>query len=116
MNRVRAEILQGTLDLMVLRTLQTMGPMHGYGIARWIEQVSRDLLQMNQGTLYPALIRLEQKRFITSKWGVSDNKRRAKFYSITKLGHKQVAAEAANWDRVANVIARFLYGPEEALK
>lgn len=116
MNRVRAEILQGTLDLMVLRTLQTMGPMHGYGIARRIEQVSRDLLQMNQGTLYPALIRLEQKRFIASKWGVSDNKRRAKFYSITKLGHKQVAAEAANWDRVANVIARFLYGPEEALK
>lgn len=116
MNRVRAEILQGTLDLIVLRTLQAMGPMHGYGIARRIEQVSRDLLQMNQGTLYPALIRLEQKRFITSKWGVSDNKRRAKFYSITKLGHKQVAAEAANWDRVANVIARFLHGPEEALK
>ena len=106
----RAEVLQGTLDLMVLKTLEALGPIHGYGIARRIEQVSEDLLQMNQGTLYPALLRLEQKGWINSKWGVSENNRRAKFYSLTKRGSKQLAAETASWERISAVISRLLEG------
>lgn len=111
---MRSDCLQGTLDLMVLKTLATMGPLHGYGIARRIEAVSRDLLQMNQGTLYPALVRLEQKRYIASKWGVSENNRRAKYYAISKAGRKQLAAEEENWDRISTVMARFIHGFKEA--
>lgn len=111
---MRSDCLQGTLDLMVLKTLATMGPLHGYGIARRIEAVSRDLLQMNQGTLYPALVRLEQKRYITSKWGVSENNRRAKYYALSKAGRKQLAAEEENWDRISTVMTRFIHGFKEA--
>jgi transcriptional regulator len=110
MDESRTEVLQGTLDLMVLKTLETLGPIHGYGIARRIEQVSEDLLQMNQGTLYPALLRLEQKGWITSKWGASENNRRAKFYSLTKAGRKQLAAETESWERISAVMARLLQG------
>lgn len=110
----KADVLQGTLDLMVLKTLQALGPLHGYGIARRIEQVSENLLQMNQGTLYPALLRLQQKRWITSKWGVSDNNRKARFYSITEAGKKQLAKETAEWERIAAVMSRLLSGPQEA--
>jgi PadR family transcriptional regulator, regulatory protein PadR len=102
------EVLQGTLDLIVLKTLDTLGPLHGYGIAQRIQQVSEDLLKLNQGTLYPALLRLEQRGWITSKWGVSDNNRKAKYYSLTRSGHKQLAAEAESWERMAGVIARLL--------
>jgi PadR family transcriptional regulator PadR len=108
MTRKKAEVLQGTLDLMVLKTLETMGPMHGFGIARRIEQVSRSLLQLNQGTLYPALLRLRQKGWITSKAGISENNRRARFYSLTRAGRKQLEKETANWERMAAVIARLL--------
>ena len=110
----KADVLQGTLDLMVLKTLQALGPLHGYGIARRIEQVSENLLELNQGTLYPALLRLQQKRWITSKWGVSDNNRKAKFYSITEAGKKQLAKETAEWERIAAVMSRLLSGPQEA--
>ena len=110
----KADVLQGTLDLMVLKTLQALGPLHGYGIARRIEQVSENLLQMNQGTLYPALLRLQQKRWITSKWGVSDKNRKARFYSITEAGKKQLAKETAEWERIAAVMSRLLSGPQEA--
>jgi PadR family transcriptional regulator PadR len=99
---------------MVLKTLEAMGPLHGYGIARRIEQVSGDLLHMNQGTLYPALLRLEQSGWVSSKWGVSDNNRRAKYYSITKSGMKQLAAETENWERVAGIIARMLHSAQRA--
>jgi PadR family transcriptional regulator, regulatory protein PadR len=99
---------------MVLKTLEAMGPLHGYGIARRIEQVSGDLLHMNQGTLYPALLRLEQSGWVSSKWGVSDNNRRAKYYSITKSGMKQLAAETENWERVAGIIARMLHSAQWA--
>jgi len=104
----KSDILQGTLDLMVLQTLDTMGPLHGYGIARRIEQVSGDVLQLNQGTIYAALLRLQQRRWISSSWGTSDNNRKAKFYTITRAGRKQLAAETANWQRVAGVIGRLL--------
>jgi transcriptional regulator len=110
MGESKAEVLQGTLDLMVLKTLDTLGPLHGYGIARRIEQVSEDLLQLNQGTLYPALLRLEQKGWITSKWGASENNRRAKFYSLTRAGRKQLAAETESWERISAVITRLLQG------
>jgi PadR family transcriptional regulator len=103
-------ILQGSLDLMVLQTLASMGSVHGYGIARRIEQVSQDSLRLNQGTIYPALLRLQQKRWITAEWGTSDNNRRAKYYSITKLGLKQLAAEAASWNRIAGTMRRLLDG------
>ena len=93
---------------MILRTLDTMGPQHGWGIARRIEQVSGDVLALNQGTLYPALLKLEQMGWITSKWGASDNNRRARFYSITRAGRKQLATEAENWERIAGVVSRFL--------
>ena len=108
MTAQKAEVLQGTLDLIVLKTLETMGPMHGYGIARRIEQVSRELLSLNQGTLYPALLRLQQRRWISSEWGASENNRKAKYYSLTRAGKKQLAAEAKNWEQIAAVIARFL--------
>ena len=104
----KSEVLQGTLDLLVLKTLDTMGPMHGYGIAERIQQVSEDILQLNQGTLYPALLRLEQRGWMQSKWGVSANNRRARYYSLTRLGRKQLVKEKANWDRVSGAIARLL--------
>lgn len=104
----RGEVLQGTLDLIVLKTLDTLGPLHGYGIAQRIQQVSEDLLKLNQGTLYPALLRLEQRGWISSKWGVSDNNRKAKYYSLTRSGKKQLAAEAESWERMAGIIARLL--------
>lgn len=104
----KSDVLQGTLDLMVLKTLDALGPTHGYGIARRIEQVSEDALQMNQGTLYPALVRLEQRGWISSRWGVSDNNRRARFYELTNAGRKQLASEAASWERTAAIVARFL--------
>jgi len=104
----RGEVLQGTLDLIVLKTLDALGPLHGYGIAQRIQQVSQDLLKLNQGTLYPALLRLEQRGWISSKWGVSDNNRKAKYYSLTRSGRKQLATEAASWERMAGVMARLL--------
>jgi PadR family transcriptional regulator PadR len=104
----KSEILQGTLDLMVLKTLDAMGPMHGYGIARRIEQMSEDALQVNQGTIYLCLIRLVQKGWIKAAWGTSENNRKAKFYSITRAGQKQLVAETENWERIAGVIGRLL--------
>ncbi len=110
----KAEVLQGTLDLIVLKTLDTLGPLHGYGIAQRVQQVSEDLLRLNQGTLYPALLRLEQRGWISSKWGVSENNRKARYYALTKRGEKQLAAEAESWERMAAVIARLLEGAEGA--
>jgi PadR family transcriptional regulator len=104
----RAEVLQGTLDLLVLKTLDSMGPMHGFGIAVRIQQVSQDVLQLNQGTLYPALLRLEQRGWIASRWGVSPNHRKAKYYSLTRAGRKQLAQETESWDRMSAVINRVL--------
>jgi PadR family transcriptional regulator, regulatory protein PadR len=104
----KSEVLQGTLDLLVLKTLATMGPMHGFGIALRIQQVSKDLLQLNQGTLYPALLRHEQRGWITSKWGISENNRKAKFYSLTRAGRKQLEEEAESWDRMSTMINRVL--------
>src|SRR5512132_1446073 len=104
----KSDILQGTLDLMVLQTLEAMGPQHGYGIARRIEQVSEDVLQLNQGTIYASLLRLQQRRWISASWGVSDNNRKAKFYAITKAGRRQLAAETENWQRIAGVIGRLM--------
>ena len=104
----KSDVLHGSLALMVLRTLDTLGPQHGWGIARRIEQTSGDLLQLNQGTLYPALLRMEQMGWIATEWGTSDNNRRAKFYSITRAGKKQLAAEAENWERIAGILGRFL--------
>jgi len=104
----RSEILQGTLDLMVLKTLEAMGPLHGYGIARRIEQISEDALQINQGTIYASLVRLLQRGWISGAWGTSDSNRKAKFYSITKSGRKQLHAEAKNWARISGVIGRVL--------
>jgi PadR family transcriptional regulator, regulatory protein PadR len=104
------DILRGTLDLLVLKTLDTLGPLHGYGIARRIEQVSENLLHLNQGTLYPALLRLEQRGWISSKWGTSGNNRRARYYSLTRSGKKQLAREAESWERMSGMIARLLQG------
>jgi|ERR1700732_524572 PadR family transcriptional regulator PadR len=103
-----AEVLQGTLDLLVLKTLDSMGPMHGFGIAIRIQQVSEDLLRLNQGTLYPALLRLEQRGWIASKWGVSENNRKAKFYSLTRAGRKRLVQEVESWDRMSAMIHRVL--------
>jgi transcriptional regulator len=108
----KSDILQGTLDLIVLKTLETLGPTHGYGIALRIQQVSSNILQLNQGTLYPALLRLEQKGWIQSQWGESENKRRARFYSLTKAGRKQLRDETENWERFAGVMQRVLAGAE----
>jgi transcriptional regulator len=104
----KSDVLQGTLDLMILKTLESMGPLHGYGIARRIEQVSSDTLSLNQGTIYPALLRLEQRKWIKSEWGQSETNRRAKFYSLTRIGRKQVAQEEENWSRIVATMARFL--------
>ena len=106
--QTKLDILQGTLDLMVLRTLFTLGSLHGYGIARRIEQVSDDLLKLNEGTVYASLVRLQQQRWISASWGSSENNRKAKFYAITKLGRRQLARETENWERIAGVIARLL--------
>lgn len=110
----KAEVLQGTLDLLVLKTLDTLGPLHGFGIARRIQQASQDALLLNQGTLYPALVRLEQRGWIRSKWGISENNRRAGFYSLTKAGRKQLTVEAQSWERMATIITRLLVGAGEA--
>ena len=104
----KSEILQGTLDLMVLKTLDAMGPMHGFGIARRIEQISEDALQVNQGTIYLCLIRLVQKRWITAEWGTSDNNRKAKYYRLTAAGRRRLSEETASWNRLADAIARAL--------
>ena len=104
----KTDVLQGTLDLMVLTTLESMGPLHGYGIARRIEQVSEAALKLNEGTVYTALMRLQQQGFISASWGTSDNNRKAKFYAITRAGRKQLAAEAGEWERISTVIARLL--------
>jgi transcriptional regulator len=104
----KAEVLQGTLILLVLRTLEALGPLHGYGIARRIEQISRDVLQLNQGTLYPALLRMEQEGWIASKWGASDKNRKARYYSITASGRRRLAKETEDWRRMSSTIERFL--------
>ena len=109
----KLDILQGTLDLMVLRTLSTLGPLHGYGIARRIEQVSGDQVILNQGTIYTSLVRLQQRGWIRSRWGTSENNRRARYYAITRIGRKQLAAEEENWRRTSDIIVRFLESSEE---
>lgn len=108
MGEDKPDVLQGTLALLVLRTLDTLGPLHGYGIARRIEHVSGDKLALNQGTLYPALLRLEQMGWLSAKWGLSENNRKAKFYAITRAGQKQLAVEEKNWERVTAIVGRFL--------
>jgi len=112
MGDAKTDVLQGTLDLMVLKTLEALGPLHGYGIARRIEQVSENLLQLNQGTLYPALLRLQQRGWIKSEWGTSDNNRKARFYQLTKDGRRQLAAETRNWERISGVMERLLGGQQ----
>ena len=108
MTQPKSDVLQGTLDLMVLKTLETLGSMHGYGIAQRIGQVSSSLLQLNQGTLYPALLRLEQRGWISSKWGTSENNRKAKYYALTRRGRKQLARETGDWLRIVEVMGRVL--------
>jgi PadR family transcriptional regulator, regulatory protein PadR len=108
MSEPKAEIPYGTLDLLILKTLDTMGPMHGYRIARRIEQVAENLLRLNQGSIYPALIRLEEQGWIRTQWGVSETKRQVKFYSLTKAGAKQLGVAVANWERTTALVARFL--------
>ncbi len=109
----KTDVWQGTLALMVLKTLETLGPLHGYGIARRIEQTSGDLLAVNYGTLYPALLKLEQEGYVSSKWGVSENNRKAKYYALTRAGKKKIEQEAGQWNRTTAIMARFL--GEEAL-
>ena len=104
----KSEILQGTLDLMILKTLQAMGPLHGFGIARRLEQVSEEVLRLNEGTVYTSLLRLQQNGWIEAEWGASENNRKAKFYSITRSGLKQLAKETASWERISGVIGRVL--------
>ncbi len=108
----KSDVLQGTLDLMILKTLDTLGAMHGWGIAQRIRQVSEDLLQLNQGTLYPALLRVEQKGWINSEWKITENNRRAKYYALTPAGKKQLEAETLEWERFAGVMARMLNATE----
>ena len=110
----KTDVWQGTLALMVLKTLETMGPVHGYGIARRIEQTSGALLAVNYGTLYPALLKLEQEGYIASEWGVSENNRRAKYYRLTRAGRKQVEKEAQQWAQTTGIMARFLAPGEES--
>jgi PadR family transcriptional regulator, regulatory protein PadR len=110
----KADVWQGTLALMVLKTLESMGPLHGYGIARRIEQISGDLLSVNYGTLYPALLKLEQEGFIDSEWGISDNNRKAKFYKLTGAGRKQAQREAREWGQAQAILAKFLAARGEA--
>ena len=104
----KPDVLQGTLDLMVLRTLESMGPQHGFGLAKRIQQISAGALDLNQGTLYPALLRLEQRGWIASRWGASDKNRRAKFYDLTRAGRKQIARETHDWERTVALMQRFL--------
>ena len=104
----KSELLQGTLDLLILKTLHALGPLHGFGIARRIEQLSEDVLQLNEGTVYTSLLRLQQRGWIVSEWGTSENNRKARFYSITKRGLKQLALESENWERISGVIGRVL--------
>jgi PadR family transcriptional regulator len=108
MDKKTSEVLQGTLDLMILKTLHALGPLHGFGIARRIEQVSRDVLQLNEGTVYTSLLRLQQQGWIAAEWGTSENNRKAKFYSITRIGRKQLEVETENWERISGVIRRVL--------
>ena len=108
----KADVWQGTLALMILKTLETLGPLHGYGIARRIEQTSGDLLSVNYGTLYPALLKLEQEGYIDAEWGVSDNNRRAKYYKLTRAGRKQVERETREWQQTTDILAKFLTEPE----
>ena len=112
----KSDVLQGTLDLMVLKTLEAMGPLHGYGIARRIEQVSGETISLNQGTIYPALLRLEQKGWIRSEWGTSETNRRARFYSLSSMGRRQMERATENWERVAATMARFLAPSEGSSK
>jgi PadR family transcriptional regulator len=112
----KLDLLQGTLDLMVLQTLATMGSLHGYGLARRIEQVSGDVVILNQGTIYASLVRLQQRGWIASEWGASENKRKAKFYSITRRGRKQLAAQTSTWERLSAVITRILAAPAQGTK
>jgi PadR family transcriptional regulator, regulatory protein PadR len=108
MTTEKSEVLQGTLDMLVLRTLKTIGPMHGWGIARRIQQISENALQLTQGTIYPALLRLQQQGWITAEWGISDSNRKARFYSLTKSGHKRLREETENWERMMSIINRVL--------
>jgi transcriptional regulator len=108
MSAEKSEVLQGTLDLMILKTLQALGPQHGFGIARRIEQISQDVLSLNEGTVYTSLLRLQQQGWIASEWGVSENNRRARFYSISRRGEKRLAIETENWERISGVIGRVL--------
>ncbi len=108
MTPAHADVLRGTLDLLVLKTLDTLGPMHGWGIARRLEQVSDDVLRLNQGTLYPALLRLQQRGWISATWGTSDNNRRARFYALTKTGRRQLRVEMDNWEQMTQILARVL--------
>ena len=110
----RADVRQGTLALMVLKTLEALGPLHGYGIARRIEQISGDLLSINYGTLYPALLKLEQEGYVSSAWGVSDNNRKAKYYKLTRAGRKQLAREAREWEQTTAILAKFFAPAEES--
>jgi PadR family transcriptional regulator PadR len=110
----KADVWQGTLALMVLKTLESMGPLHGYGIARRIEQTSGDLLAVNYGTLYPALLKLELDGYIASEWGLSDNNRKARFYKLTRAGRKQLQKEARDWHQTTAILARFLHSKEQA--
>jgi PadR family transcriptional regulator PadR len=113
MDSKKSEVLQGTLDLMILKTLHALGPLHGFGIARRIEQVSGDVLQLNEGTVYTSLLRLLQQGWIAAEWGTSENNRKAKFYSITRRGRKQLEVETENWERISGVIGRVLRLEEE---
>lgn len=108
MDTAKSEVLQGTLDLMILKTLHALGPLHGFGIARRIEQVSQDILQLNEGTVYTSLLRMQQQGWISAAWGTSENNRKAKYYSITKRGMKQLELETENWERISGVIGRVL--------
>ena len=110
----KTDVLQGTLALMVLKTLDVMGPLHGYGIARRIEQISGELLSINYGTLYPALLKLEQESYIKSEWGISENNRKAKYYKLTRAGRKQLAKEASDWNQTATIVARFFHAAKES--
>jgi PadR family transcriptional regulator PadR len=107
----RTDILQGTLDLMILKTLEALGPLHGYGIARRLEQISEDAIKLNEGTVYTSLMRLQQQRWIAATWGTSDNNRKAKFYAITNAGRRQLGTETKNWERISTVIGRLLGTP-----
>jgi len=110
MTQSKSEVLQGTLDLLVLKTLESLGPMHGWGVARRIQQVSEDALQLSQGTIYPALLRLEQRGWISPEWGTSENNRKVRFYTITKAGRRQLREETESWERMMAIINRVLEG------